>query len=306
MRRDDPMRAFAAPALPRARFWIPVAGLALAELAFDLMWLPVAGLLGEDRVEGTDAAALTLVLLAYALPVVVLGIWMRTMQGRGVATLFGPLGRVRSDLLATVAGAGAAYVGMTVLLAFLPVELPAEGADAGAGGTIRPFAGWLAVVPIAAVAILVQSSAEELIFRGYMMQELFARFRSRAVWMGVPALLFGAVHFVNGTSAADGLFYAIWATALGLACGDLVARTGSMGAAIGLHWVNNIFAMLFFGTEDAVDSGYALFLSPPAEPSGLPDPGVGAFFTGQNVLDLALALVWVGNLWLGARIALRR
>ncbi|WP_375260705.1 lysostaphin resistance A-like protein [Palleronia sp.] len=295
-----PMRSFAAAAFPPVRLWVPIAGLALAELAFDVMWLPVAGLLGDARVAGTDAAALTLVLVAYALPVVALGLWMRRMQGRGVATLFGPAARVRADLVAAVKGTVIVYVGMTLALALVPAGM-AEGPD----GTIRPFASWLAVLPFAASAILVQSAAEELIFRGYMMQELFSRFRSRWIWLGVPALLFGSVHFVNGSGAADGLFYAIWAAALGLACGDLVARTGSIGAAIGLHWVNNIFAMLFFGTEDAVDSGYALFLAP-AEPSVAPGPGIATFFTGQTLLDLALALVWVGNLWLGARIALRR
>ena len=300
MSRHAPMRAFAAPALPPARLWVPVAGLALAELAFDAMWLPAAALVGEDRVAGTDAVALTLVLLAYALPVMVLGLWMRRMQARGVGSLFGPAARVRADLVATVKGAGLVYVAMTLALAFAPAEMSSEP-----GGTVRPFAAWLAVVPIAATAILVQSAAEELIFRGYMMQELYARFRARWVWLGAPAILFGAVHFVNGDGVADGLFYAIWAAALGLACGDLVARTGSTGAAIGLHWLNNVFAMLFFGTEDAVDSGYALFLSPAGPPAD-PDPGLAGFFTGSNLIDLALALLWVGNLWLGARIALRR
>lgn len=300
MRGHAPMRSFAAPALPPVRIWVPIAGLAIAELAFDLMWLPVAGLVGDARVEGTDAAALTLVLVAYGLPVMALGLWMRRMQGRGVATLFGPAARVHVDLLAAAKGAVLVYVAMTVALALVPVDAPADS-----GGTVRPFATWLAVIPFAAVAILVQSAAEELIFRGYMMQELFARFRSRSIWLGVPAVLFGAVHFVNGSGAADGLFYAIWAAALGLACGDLVARTGSIGAAIGLHWVNNMFAMLFFGTEDAVDSGYALFLSP-ADPVVAPDPGLAAFFTGPGLLDLAIALVWVGNLWLAARLALRR
>ncbi|SFH09420.1 hypothetical protein SAMN04488020_106222 [Palleronia marisminoris] len=295
-----PMRAFAAPAVPPARLWVPVAGLALAELAFDVMWLPVVGLLGNDRIAGTDAIALTLVLLAYALPVEVLALWMRRMQGRGVGTLFGPPAVVRADLMATVKGAGLVYVAMTLALAFAPAEMSSE-----AGGSIRPFAAWLAVVPVAAVAILVQSAAEELIFRGYIMQELYARSRARWVWLGAPAILFGAVHFVNGDTVSDGLFYALWAAVLGLACGDLVARTGSTGAAIGLHWLNNLFAMLFFGTEDAVDSGYALFLSPPGAPEA-PDPGLSGFFTGPNLIELALALLWVLNLWLGARIALRR
>ena len=295
-----PMRAFAAPARPPARLWVPIAGLALAELAFDATWLLVAGFIGDARAEGTDAAALTLVLLAYALPVVALGLWMRGMQGRGAATLFGPAPRVRADLVAAVKGAGLIYVIMTLALILVPADMPADP-----GGTVRPLAPWLAIVPFAAAAILVQSAAEELIFRGYMMQELFARFRSRRVWLGVPAILFGAAHFVNGAGPADGLFYAIWAMALGLACGDLVARTGSIGAAVGLHWVNNIFAMLFFGTEDAVDSGYALFLAP-ADPAVAPGTDLGAFFTGQSLIDLALALVWVGNLWLGVRLALRR
>ena len=62
--------------------------------------------------------------------------------------------------------------------------------------------------------------------------------------MVLPSVMFGALHFWNGNGAAEGVLWAIWATALGIACADLTARTGNLGAAIGLHMANNVFALL--------------------------------------------------------------
>ena len=42
--------------------------------------------------------------------------------------------------------------------------------------------------------------------------------------MGLPSLLFGAAHYLNGFGPADGVLCALQATLLGLACADLTAR----------------------------------------------------------------------------------
>ena len=109
----------------------------------------------------------------------------RLLQGRGPATLVRtrrlPAGRLRrsasrsSSLVAIPSGAALA------LLA--PPERQAT------------LAAWAARLPLALPAILVQSAAEELAFRGFLMQSLAARFRSALVWWLLPAALFGALHW---------------------------------------------------------------------------------------------------------------
>ena len=47
----------------------------------------------------------------------------------------------------------------------------------------------------ASVIIFLQSTAEELIFRGYLLQRFALLSRSRWVWWVAPAFLFGAIHY---------------------------------------------------------------------------------------------------------------
>ena len=71
----------------------------------------------------------------------------------------------------------------------------------------------------------------------------------------------------------------------GLLMADLTARSGSLGLAWGMHFGNNILAILIFTTGEALD-GVALFRLP----YSLTDPSSVA---GLLVADLAgLVLVW--------------
>ena len=98
---------------------------------------------------------------------------------------------------------------------------------------MRSLTVWLALLPFAVLAILIQVTTEEIVFRGYLQQQFACLSSSRWVWMFLPSLLFGTWHFWNGNSVAEGQDYVVWATKLELACADLPARTGNQGAAIG-------------------------------------------------------------------------
>jgi hypothetical protein len=121
-------------------------------------------------------------------------------------------------------------------------------------------ADWLRFLPLMLVLLFCQVAAEELAFRGYLMQQLGSRFRSRAIWWVAPALIFGALHLDFGTYGPNAWLIAAAAALIGLIAGDLVARTGNLGAAIGLHFGNNFFALLIVGIPGPA-SGLALRLS---------------------------------------------
>ncbi|KRS13871.1 CAAX protease [Roseovarius atlanticus] len=152
---------------------------------------------------------------------------------------------------------------------------------------------WLAFLPLALPAILVQTGAEELVFRGYLQSQLAARFANPRIWIIVPAILFGLLHYdpvING----DATWLIVgWATLFGIAAADLTARTGTIGAALGLHFVNNFFAILVAAPAGNFD-GLALYTYPFA----LGD--TDALWVWAP-LDLMLLLVS----WLTARLALR-
>jgi len=123
-----------------------------------------------------------------------------------------------------------------------------------------PLGDWLRLLPFALPLVLVQVSAEELIFRGYLQQQLAARFAARWVWMGLPALLFTALHYDPANTSTVWLI--LGATGIfALIAADLTERTGNLGAAIGLHFVNNVVALLILATGETI-TGLALYITP--------------------------------------------
>ncbi|WP_068116271.1 CPBP family intramembrane glutamic endopeptidase [Tropicimonas marinistellae] len=123
-----------------------------------------------------------------------------------------------------------------------------------------PFNRWLLLLPLAVPLIFVQTAAEELVFRGYLQQQLAARFRARWIWMGLPALIFAALHWMPSAEANLPLVL-LGALVFGLLAADLTAQTGNLGAAMGLHFGNNLVALLGVATADTI-TGLALFVTP--------------------------------------------
>lgn len=156
-----------------------------------------------------------------------------------------------------------------------------------------PLSRWLALLPLALPLVFVQIAAEELLFRGYIQQQLAARFVARWIWMGLPALVFAALHY---SPAAGPILPFALASALvfGLAAADLTEQTGNLGAAMGLHFGNNIFGLLGIATGGTI-TGLSLFTTQaPGETLGPQAPGLVLSFA-------ALLLAW----WLTRRLLTR-
>ena len=109
-----------------------------------------------------------------------------------------------------------------------------------------------------------QSSGEELFFRGYLVQQLAARFRSTLIWALLPSVAFGVVHWNPGIHTSANTVIVMSAFLIGIFATFLVFKTGDLSAAMGLHFANNFFAfMLVSGQEDF--GGAALVAAPPIE-----------------------------------------
>ncbi|TDX33361.1 CPBP family intramembrane glutamic endopeptidase [Rhodovulum visakhapatnamense] len=119
---------------------------------------------------------------------------------------------------------------------------------------------WARVLPLALVLILIQTGSEELLFRGYLQQQLAARFAWRAVWMGLPALIFAALHY-NPAAGMNNVIALVGILAFALAAADLTERSGSLGTAMGWHFVNNVSSLLFTSLKGTI-TGLALFVTP--------------------------------------------
>ena len=207
----------------------------------------------------------------------------RLLHGRSAGTLIGPsLRRALTDFVHVF---GPVLALNAVLLPF------ALGSDA-----TRPGLGlgvFLTYLPFALPGLLIQTGAEELVFRGYLQQQLAARFRHPLVWIGMPSALFAWGHYLPGEFGGSAWAIALWAAVFGVLAADLTARTGNLGAALGFHFANNIAALLIVGLENNLD-GLALWTMS----VDLTDPGA--------VLPaLAVDFAAMVTSWLLARLVLR-
>ncbi|WP_341367315.1 type II CAAX endopeptidase family protein [Yoonia sp. BS5-3] len=221
---------------------------------------------------------------------------VRRYHGRGFWSLIGPYQTAWHHMRKVAVAVG-------LLLILVQVVLP-WGQWGEPSLAHNPLV-WLMIVPLALAAILIQVITEEIVFRGYLQQQLACLSTSRWLWMGVPSILFGAIHFWNGNSGPEGFVYAIWAGMLGAACADLTARTGTLGAAIGLHLGTNVAATLFVAVDEWPMSGLALFLLPCVNADEV-SAEIAAIAGPWMTFSILFSTLSVLTMWLAARVALRR
>ena len=120
---------------------------------------------------------------------------------------------------------------------------------------------WLSLLPITLLLILIQVSAEELLFRGYFQSQLAALGVPKIIWILVPSILFGLLHYNPTAMGGFAQWTALWAVAFGILAADLTARSGTLGPAIAFHFTNNFIALAVFGLEDFL-GGLSLYVYP--------------------------------------------
>ena len=289
--------AYVAPARVYPQLWRLALGMALIAGVYflwiavlgGLLWLATGGGAGLNlrlQTIGQGADPWSLLLLLSTFLGMALGAWAaaRLLHRRGWRILFGRPAVVLRDFVLGVAVM--LLVGGGVSLLFLPFVPALEMAT--------PLPVWLAFLPLALLGIALQTGAEELVFRGYLQQQLAARFATPLGWMVLPSLLFGLAHFAPAEMGENAWLVVATTGLFGLIAADLTARTGALGLAWGLHFTNNCLAILVVSAMGGLD-GLALFQ--------LPEGAAHALVLRPLLLaDMAL----MGVVWAACRLWLRR
>ena len=114
---------------------------------------------------------------------------------------------------------------------------------------------------VALVLFPIQTTAEELFFRGWIIQWAAKR-NTNILWLSsLSAVLFTLPHMVNPEAAGDfwGAFVGYFT--VGFALGWVTVRDRSLEVAIGAHLSNNLFAALVVGYEGGALPAEALFVT---------------------------------------------
>ncbi len=174
----------------------------------------------------------------------------RLLHGRGLPSLLGPDPRVFRWHFKLVF-----YIAFPIfalwLIVSVMIETPAKNLD---------FMTWLRWLPLALPLLMIQVSAEEILFRGYLQQQLAARFSDRRIWLFGPAILFGLLHYEPSELGPNAWLVVVDTAVFGLIAGDLTARTGNLAAAICLHFVNNFFAIFLMSLQGSM-TGLSLYIT---------------------------------------------
>lgn len=234
---------------------------------------------------GTSQGGLFVVLASFALLIGATIVFAKRFCDRSLRDITGPVRLLRSQTLVTLKW----LAGLTVVMILVPAPEPAGDMQDHLAFTV-----WLAWLPLALIGLAIQVTAEEMFFRGYLQTQLIGATKSYAKGMVLAALIFGVGHISSEVDGIAALFPVVWATLFGLVAGDLTARSGTIGPAIAVHFVNNMLAM-FIAPAGGQLTGFGLWTRDIDLTTAYSDPLMVCF---EGLILLIT--------WLTARIALKR
>ncbi|MFK8185171.1 MAG: lysostaphin resistance A-like protein [Phormidesmis sp.] len=128
---------------------------------------------------------------------------------------------------------------------------------------------WSLLLILSVCLVPIQTSAEELLFRGYLMQGLRLLTKHPLWLMSLTGLAFAIPHFGNPEMArGDFIWGALDYFTWGVIFAMVTLKDNGLELALGMHAANNLFVYLFVTTPDSAVSSPALFVyEQPIDPS---------------------------------------
>ncbi|WP_199200416.1 CPBP family intramembrane glutamic endopeptidase [Alkalicaulis satelles] len=263
----------------------------------------------------------SLLLAQFVIWGVLTGVWAGVMERRGPASL-GLEGRGVPGRLLLGAGLALALIGFTAmagagisaitgdsLTAVGAADAPGAAQDEGAQAAgFRPLsAGFLAMLGFIGLVFLIQGAVEELVFRGWLMSALAARWGVRAGVL-VSSLIFMIFHvhvFASGLAFGSLALATIGLMGLVFALASLLR--GSIWEAAGAHGVFNALAVTLpalalyvtrpdLSGDEVVQSVFSAATGLAGEAAGIP-PQVYA-----QLIVMAAAAAWLYAMLAGRRL----
>ena len=122
------------------------------------------------------------------------------------------------------------------------------------------------LVVISLLLLPIQTSMEELLFRGYLMQGFGTWFKNSFVALFLTSVIFGLLHGLNPEVEKLGWIIMVYYIGTGLVLGIFTLMDEGTELALGFHAANNIVAAIFVTTNWTVFQTDALLIDT-SEPS---------------------------------------
>lgn len=103
---------------------------------------------------------------------------------------------------------------------------------------------FLGLFLIGVLLIPIQTSFEEYFFRGYLLQGIGAKFKSRIIPLVVTSVIFGLLHIANPEVEKLGMIIMVYYIGTGLFLGIITLMDEGLELALGFHAANNLIGAL--------------------------------------------------------------
>jgi len=121
---------------------------------------------------------------------------------------------------------------------------------------------------LALVLTPLQTTGEELFFRGYVVQGFSLVTRRRLILSMVSGVFFMVPHFANPEMEPNPFIAALAYFVIGFALAFVSLRDGTLELAIGAHFANNLFSWIIVNYEGSVLPTPSLFFTSSFDPHG--------------------------------------
>ena len=138
-------------------------------------------------------------------------------------------------------------VGITVL--FMPIDLFLSPDEYELTFNLNQF---LILVIICLTLLPMQTSFEEYLIRGYLLQGIGITTKSRFLAFTIPSILFGLLHFANPEIDKLGNAFIFAYIFMGFFLGLITMMDEGLELALGWHYANNLMAALFITADWSV------------------------------------------------------
>lgn len=162
--------------------------------------------------------------------------WVKFIHGQSIRSLTTSRKKVDWSRVLFSFGLWSAFTIITTLIAyFLQPE------DFAVNFQLKPF---LVFLVLAVILIPLQTSFEEYLFRGYLMQGLGVVTKSRLVPFVTSSVLFGLMHIANPEVGKMGYVILVYYIGTGFFLGILTLMDEGLELALGFHAANNLIGAL--------------------------------------------------------------
>ena len=119
---------------------------------------------------------------------------------------------------------------------------------------------FLVLVVIAVILIPIQTSTEEYVFRGYLMQGFANLAQNKWFPLMMTSLIFGFMHILNPEVTKMGYIIMVYYIGTGLLLGIITLMDEGMELALGFHAANNLVGALLVTSDWTVFQTHSIFI----------------------------------------------